>query len=97
MARCFDSGEVVRYIEALNGKTNYYINEENLQLLGKDLYAAVVSSNRIEQIISSVNRKNQYRIEPYSALVYGGLQDYRAYTGISKETLILIKRKEVST
>jgi len=97
LARCFDSGEVVRYVEALNSKTNYYINEESLRLLGNDLYAAVVSSNRIEQIISSVNRKNQYRIEPYSALVYGGLQDYRAYTGISKETLILIKRKEVST
>ena len=95
--RCFGSSEVIRYTDACERKANYYIDDEYLHQLNHDLFAAVVSTSRVELIKSSMYRTNQYNIDPYTALAYGGLQDYRAYTGISKDTLILSKNRIVLT
>ncbi len=95
--RCFGSSEVIRYTDACERKANYYIDDEYQRQLNHDLFAAVVSTNRVELIKSGMYRTNQYNVDPYTALVYGGLQDYRAHTGISKDTLILAKKRIVLT
>ena len=85
--------EVQRYLDACRRKATYYIDETQLEMLNKGLFAAVVSSNRVETIASSMYRMNQYIIDPYTAVAYGGLQDYRARTGVSNMTLIPAKQK----
>lgn len=85
--------EVQRYLESCQKKGIYHIDEDMVALLGKTVFTAVVSSNRVDSIISSMYRTNQYSMDPYTALAYGGLQDYRSRTGISNETLVLVKCK----
>ena len=73
----------------------YYINDEQRASLQAKLFAAVVSVSRVDSVISSVQRSVQYAIDKDSALAYGGLQDYRSATGVSRETLILMKQRPV--
>lgn len=56
------------------------------------MFAAVVSGVRMETIIPSVYRTNQYILDPYAALAYGALSDHRARTG-SGETVLLLSEK----
>lgn len=81
--------ETLRYLEACEKKETYSPNAQQLFALNKGMYAAVVGKNRIETIISSMYRTNRYIIDPYTALSYGSLQDYRAVTGESRDTLLL--------
>lgn len=87
------ASEVQRYLDACQRKMTYYIDEMQLEMLSKGLFAAVVSANRVETIASSMYRMNQYTVDPYTAVAYGGLQDYRARTGVSNMTVIPAKEK----
>ncbi len=84
--------EVQRYLGACKLKATYYIDELQLETLNENLFSAVVSTNRVGVITTSMYNTNRYSMDPYTALVYGGLQDYRARTGENKYTLILAKQ-----
>lgn len=73
----------------------YIPSEENFELIRQGMFAAVVSGVRVDTIIPSVYRTNQYVLDPYSALAYGALSDYRARTGISGSTLLLSEKSPV--
>ena len=62
----------------------------------KGMFAAVVSHVRVETIIPSVYRTNQYILNPYSALAYGALADYRSRTGGSNLTLLLAEKSPLA-
>lgn len=83
--------EVRRYLDACDKKRIYRVEEHRLPLLNQDIFGAVVSSNRVDSIVTGMHRSNGYAIDPYTALAYGGLQDYRANTGVNRDTLILAK------
>lgn len=91
----FDAQQVQVYLKACQGKTIYSIDESCQQLLGEDLFAAVVSTGRADTVIASMRSSNQYALDTYAALAYGALQDYRACMGISNDTLILSKQRPV--
>ena len=55
-------------------------------------YASVVGHARIRSAIPNVYRTHGAVFDPYTALVYSGLLDYRAGTGESKPALILSDR-----
>ncbi len=95
LSKCFGVEAVLRYLEACEKKTTYYVDEVQLDFLNQNLFSAVVSTNRVGAIISSMYQTNQYQIDYDSALAYGGLQDYRSRTGISNHTLILAKQRPV--
>ena len=61
--------------------------------LSEYVYVAVVSKNRVDTVISNMYCTNGYTFDAESALAYGGLQDYRSSTGISKETLLFSKNR----
>ncbi len=82
-------GETQRYVQACSNNQTYKLNDTKLQILNRGIFAAVIGENRIDTIISSVNQTNSYAIAPSTALSYGGLQDYRARTGESRDTLLL--------
>lgn len=89
----FGTSEVQRYLDASNKKMPYRVDEEQLKILNENMFAEVVSSNRVDTIISGMYRANGYAIDPYTALAYGGLQDYRSRTGVNRDTLILAKQR----
>jgi len=84
---------VKRYLDACNRNRVYYVEEEQLPVLNENMFAAVVSSKRVESIVSGMYRANGYAIDPHTAVAYGGLQDYRANTGLNRDTLILAKNR----
>lgn len=82
--------EVLKYLRASEKGSIYHVDDADaLVKLNDKLYASVVGERRIDTVISSVYRTNDYIIDPYTALSYGGLQDYRAKTGENRTTLLL--------
>ena len=78
-----------RYCEACRQGRLYSVPRDKVELLRDRLFGAVVSRNRLEDVIRNVYRTNAYILDPYTAIAYGGLQDYRARTGESGNALIL--------
>lgn len=73
----------------------YQLSDEQQRQLGQGMFAAVVSRARVETIIPSVYRTNQYILDPYAALAYGALSDYRARKGMGSTALIFCEKNPV--
>lgn len=67
----------------------YMPSEAACQAIRQGMFAAVISQDRVGSIIPSVYRTNRYILDPYSALAYGALTDYRARFGSSRTVLLL--------
>lgn len=91
----FGLQETLRYVEASGRHRTYKLTEEELTVLNKGMFAAVVSNRRVRTVIASVYRTNHYIADGYTAVAYGCLQDYRARTGESRPTLLLAERSPV--
>ena len=87
---------VLRYKDACEKKRIFRISEEECNSLSKNIYCSVISADRVDSIITGMYRANGYAIDPHTAVAYGGLQDYRANTGLNRETLILAKYRPSS-
>ena len=81
--------EVQRFISAREENRRYYISEDQLRVLQKDMYCAVIRQHRLDAIIRNVYSTNSYLMEPGTALAYGALQDYRATRGETGNAVIL--------
>lgn len=81
-----------RYCDACRQGKLYTPDPELAEKLRSGMFGAVVSRKRMDGIIRNVYRTNSYLLDPYAALAYGGLQDYRAKTGESRPALILSER-----
>ena len=92
----FNREQVLGYLDACERRTVYRIEETEQQLLRGNLFAAVVSNERVDSVISSMLSTNKYALDTNGAFAYGGLQDYRASVGISNETLILSKQRPIT-
>lgn len=77
------------YFAACENGRPYHIDELQQSTLQNTLFASVVSGRRVNVVKSSIQRTNEYNAGNDAALAFGGLQDYRSVTGVSKETLIL--------
>lgn len=80
--------EAVRFADSCKNRKLFVIEEEQLASLNDGLFAAVVSKDRIQSTINSFYRSNDYIPDTVAAISYGALQDYRAKTGESCQTLI---------
>lgn len=81
-----------RFLDCLAKKTPYVLTPEQTRELSLGISPSVVGSRRASQIISSVYHGHRYLMDPYTALAYGCLQDYRATTGEARQTLLLADR-----
>ena len=86
------STEVAGFVNACTAGTDYTLPEEQRITLSKGMFGAVVSQKRMESVIRNVYRTNTYLLNPYSALAYGGLQDYRTTKIETGPALILTER-----
>lgn len=84
--------EVCRYRDICAKKSLYTLDELQLPQFNVGLFAAVVGSSRVEPVLASIYRTNDYITDPYTAMAYGALQDYRARTGESRLTLLPAER-----
>ena len=82
------AAEVTKYYTACDKHGLYILPEEFDRHLGEGLFAAVIGKDRINSVINSVYRNNNYFMDPKTAVCFGGLQDYRAKAGESKLTLM---------
>lgn len=84
--------ETVRYRSACETGRVYGPDEDQAAALRKGMFSAVVSQQRMESVIYNVYRTSTYLLGPYSALAYGGLQDYRTNVGEGRSALLLTER-----
>lgn len=81
--------ETQKYVQCASRKGNYHIRPDMVKQICDGMFVSVVGKDRVNPMISSVYRSNNYILDPYTAVSYGGLQDYRAKTGESRPTLLL--------
>ena len=81
-----------KYTEICHHGRLYEPDEESAERLSSGLFGAVVSRKRMEGIIRNVSKSGNYLLDPAGAFAYGGLQDYRAKTGVTGPALILSER-----
>lgn len=87
--------EALHYWWSCTEGKNYGLSEMDTATVSRGLFAAVVSMDRVATIIPSVYRTNRYILEPYGALAYGALSDYRARTGSVGPALVLTEKSPV--
>lgn len=84
--------ETQKYLMSSEKKKMYQIRPDMIDTMSRDMFVSVVGKDRVEAVISSVYRSNQCVLDPYAAVSYGSLQDYRAKTGESCPTVLLWDR-----
>ncbi len=92
---CVGTSEANKFVEVCGQGSIYTPNEEDLLSIRKGMFAAVVSQNRMESVIRNVYRTNAYILDPYAALAYGGLQDYRTSAGESRTALLMTEHSPI--
>jgi len=83
----FGREEAARYRNAVHRRGIYKLSESDQYVLSADMFVSVLSNDRIESIIRGVSVTE---LDFKTASAYGALQDFRAKTGESKHTLILV-------
>lgn len=83
--------ETKRYMDAFANKSTYRLNPIMLEQLRNGLFITVVGDDRVKNVIDSTLRSNNYRMEAATARAFAALQDYRAKTGLNKNTLLFAR------
>ncbi len=84
--------EVARFVEDCRLGRMYVPSDVTLENMRKGMYASVVGQSRVISAIPNVYSSHGMVLEPYTALVYSGLMDYRARTGEGRNVLILSEK-----
>ena len=84
--------ETARFLEACKSGKTYRPPESKFEDLRRGMYAGVVSGGRMESIIRSFYNTSTYIMDPYSALAYCSLQDYRTRYTIGRTALVLSEK-----
>lgn len=77
------------YLDKVQTGRIYSVSEESRNCISKGFFCSVAGKTRADTVINSVFRTNRYLIDPDTALLYGGLQDFRAKFGDSRTTILL--------
>ena len=86
------TGETRRFLEACGSGKTYRPPETLFEDLRRGMYAGVVSDNRMESIIRSFYNTSTYVLDPYSALAYCSLQDYRTRYAENRTALVISEK-----
>lgn len=89
---CGGISEMEDYLGCVQTGRTYFPNEQTLAKMREGMYVSVVSSHRIRQTIPGVYASHGYLLSPESALVYAGLQDYRAKKGQLRQAVVMTTR-----
>ena len=81
--------EALSYLQKAKNRDVYRLPEHIRMHLAQGLVSSVVGENRVTDMINSVYRTHGYFINPYLAISFSTLQDYRAKTGENRMTLLI--------
>ena len=81
--------EKERFLDCCTNKENYYLEKPQFDKLRAGISVSVVSGRRMESTIKTLYLTDGYISDPYTALCYSGLIDYRSRTGERRNALIL--------
>lgn len=81
--------ESLRYCQSFEQGSTYYLDESSVSALRSGMYVSVVSQNRVDSMIGNLYKTAGYIADPYAALAYSGLINYRSRTGESRPALVL--------
>lgn len=84
--------EVERFVACCHSGSTYTLQGQSLEKLREGLYVRVISQRRAASVIPNVYKTTGYAMDLYTALSYGGLLDYWAQTGESRDSLILAEK-----
>lgn len=87
--------ETGRFLDVCAKGRNYNPPQLFFEELRRGMYAGVVSGQRMQSIIRSVYNTSTYIMDPYTALAYSGLQDYRNRYTENRTALVLSERSPV--
>ncbi len=87
--------EAVRFAKLCTDGGIYEPTASQMELLRKGMYSAVISMERLEAVIPNVYNTCGYMMNPYTALAYGALSDYRVKNAVSRPALLLADRHPV--
>lgn len=89
------AAETEKFLRACEAGRTYRPPELMFENLRRGMYAGVVSDNRMESIIRSFYNTSTYMMDPYSALAYCSLQDYRTRYAETRTALVLSDQSPV--
>lgn len=81
--------ETARFCEICRTGGTYYLDSEQRELLREGIHVSVVSGKRMASTIPNLYKTTDFIADPYTALAYSGLADYRAFTGANRPALII--------
>lgn len=81
---------VINLLGSVDKNTSFKPDTDKLPAFRDSFTVSVVGSERIAELIRSVKGINNYVINDTAAVCYGGVQDYRAASGKSRDTLIFV-------
>ena len=81
--------EVLRFNEVSCKGGTYTVSEDLLAPVAETLHICVVSGKRMASTIPNLYKTTGFIADPYTALAYSGLTDYRAVTGSGHQALII--------
>lgn len=87
--------ETERFCEVCRLGGTYYLESEQLKRLRDGLCVSVVSGKRVASTIPNLYKTTGFIADPYTALAYSGLIDYRATAGESRQALIVAEESPV--
>lgn len=80
---------LAQYDLAESRRRSFFLSEEETAHLRQGFYISVAGAARAQPLASGLYETEHCLLSPYTALVYGGLMDYRSLGGESAPTLIL--------
>jgi len=81
--------EVLRFVECCRRGDVYALDPDALAGLRQGIHVSVVSGKRMASTIPNLYKTTGFVSDPYTALAYSGLTDYRASTAESRQSLII--------
>ena len=85
--------QAFQFASACRERRSYHVDGDQIKQLADRMFVAVTSSDRVNTVIASFNRTNNYVLDPFAAISFGALQDYRARIGESKSTMLFSMQK----
>ena len=89
---CLGQEEAGRYSEICSRRGIYAPAPEQLALLQDHMYAAVLSTRRVRQLMRSVYHSSGDILTLEAAAAYAGLMDYRAATADARTSLVMMEK-----
>ena len=78
-----------QFSKACSEKNTFYLEPEQQEILRKGIYVPVTGHRRLESAIVNLCQNYRYLADPYPALCYSGILDYRSVTGEGRKVLII--------